>query len=67
MKKILNQNENMKKNEYEENPEPKREYEKRNMRKILNRKEDMKKTNMRKFLSQKKKIAKRCIKRTKNI
>ena len=41
----------MKKNKSEENPEPKKEYE----------------NNLRKILNQKSKIAKKCIKRTKNI
>ena len=45
MRKILNQNENMKKKKkrYKENPEPKREYVKTNMRKILNQNENRKK------------------------
>ena len=51
MLKVLNQKKNTKK-KLEENPEAKREYEKTDVRKILN---------------QKKQIAGRCIKRTKNV
>ena len=40
----------MKKNRYEENPEPKTEYEKKNMRKLLKQKQKMKKTNVTKTL-----------------
>ena len=40
-------------NKSEENPESKKEYEKTNIRKLLNQKENMKRTNLRKMLNQK--------------
>ena len=40
---ISNEKENMRKKKYEENPEPRRKYEKENMKKILNQKGNMKK------------------------
>ena len=38
MRNILNQNENMEKNKYKENPEPKREYEKQVWKILLTKK-----------------------------
>ena len=52
MRKILNQKKSVK-NKYEENPEPKEEYEQ--------------KTKYHKNPDHKKKIVKRCIERTKNV
>ena len=70
MRIIPNDKENMKKKKkkpkYEENSEPKREYEKIYTRKTLNQKDNMRKKTLRKILNQKNKITKRCIKRTKN-
>ena len=48
----------MAKKKYLENPNPKKEYEKKNIRKILNKKENLKKTNMRKILNQKENMKK---------
>ena len=39
----LQRNRKHEKNKYDENPEPKREYQKTNVRKILNQKENMEK------------------------
>ena len=60
MRKIPNEKENMKKKQYEENPETKAEYKKANMTKILNQKENIKKkkTRMRKILKQKENMKK---------
>ena len=55
------------KNKYEENPEPKREYEKHKYEENPELKREYEEKNMTKILNQKKKIAKRCIKRTKNV
>ena len=52
MRIISNDKENMKKkNKYEENPEPKREYEKIYTRKTLNQIENMRKKTLRKILN----------------
>ena len=51
----------MKKNKYHKNPKPIKEYQKRNIWKILNQKENMKKDTYEEKFEQEK-IAKMCIK-----
>ena len=66
-RKILSQRKSMKKRNIRKILSKKEDTEKVNIRTNLYEKGNMKKTNMTKILNQKKKIAKRCIKRTKDV